>query len=210
MSYSVFPQAFFIIVACISFVYFNKRAQLNNKEQMFTNICRVLFAVYLAVFLWLAVFSRNMGEGRILRLTPFAGYLQVLINYATFDVLKQIFENILVFIPFGVLFCQSVKLKKDRRFYLKGAAAGAVFSIAVETVQYIFSIGFAETDDVINNTFGCVIGCGIYSLCQKIHSDESGIHISKGWVFDLLPAAVCVTAMFLIELYRETVLCRMY
>lgn len=210
MSYSVFPQVFFVIVACLSFIYFNKRAQLHNKERMFTNICRILFAVYLAVFLWLAVFSRSMGESRILQLTPFEGYLRVLINYATFDVLEQIFENILVFIPFGVLFCQSVKLKKDRRFYLKGIAAGAAFSVAVETVQYIFAIGFAETDDVINNTLGCAIGCGIYSLCQKIHSDENGLHISKGWVYDLMPAAVCVTAMFLIELYRETVLYRIH
>lgn len=210
MSYSVFPQVFFIVAACLFFIYFNKKAQLHNKEQMFTNICRVIFAVYLAVFLWLAVFSRSVGANRILRLTPFAGYLRVLINYATFDVLKQIFENILAFIPFGVLFCQSVKLKTDGRFYLKGAAAGAAFSVAVETVQYVFSIGFAETDDVINNTLGCVIGCGVYSLCQKIHSDENGIHLSKGWGYDLLPTAVCVTAMFLIELYRETVLCRMY
>lgn len=35
---------------------------------------------------------------------------------------------------------------------------GLVISVSIETMQYFFHKGFSETDDVMHNTLGCMIG----------------------------------------------------
>lgn len=43
-----------------------------------------------------------------------------------------------------------------------------VTSISIEFAQYIFNLGWCEVDDVISNTLGAVIGCGLYFELRKI------------------------------------------
>ena len=42
----------------------------------------------------------------------------------------------------------------------------AHISASIETLQFFLKRGFAEVDDVMYNTLGCLIGCGIYSLTR--------------------------------------------
>lgn len=43
---------------------------------------------------------------------------------------------------------------------------GMGISLSIEVMQYFFHRGFAETDDVMHNTTGCLIGYGIYWLTR--------------------------------------------
>ena len=43
-----------------------------------------------------------------------------------------------------------------------------LFSFVIETVQYAFSLGVSETDDVINNTLGALLGYLITYLFYKL------------------------------------------
>ena len=36
--------------------------------------------------------------------------------------------------------------------------SGLIISVSIEEMQYFFHRGFAETDDVMHNTLGCLIG----------------------------------------------------
>jgi glycopeptide antibiotics resistance protein len=65
----------------------------------------------------------------------------------------QNINNILAFIPFGLLFPQ----KQLRLLIL----AALVFSSTIEIVQFAANLGWCEIDDVICNTLGAVLG-GFY------------------------------------------------
>ena len=47
---------------------------------------------------------------------------------------------------------------KMRRRVILVVAIGLALSTAVEYIQYRFSLGMAETDDVICNTLGALVG----------------------------------------------------
>lgn len=82
---------------------------------------------------------------------------------------------------------QECKIQKDKeqlaKRHLKQFAAqplwrpavycGAVscaFSILIEIVQYIFSRGFTQLDDVLTNTLGGIAGYGLYRLYRGFYS----------------------------------------
>ena len=65
----------------------------------------------------------------------------------------QNINNILAFIPFGVLFPG-----KRWKWLLLIAV---LFSAGIEAVQYAFNLGWCEIDDVICNALGALIGFGV-------------------------------------------------
>lgn len=71
-----------------------------------------------------------------------------------------IISNILLFLPFGVF--------AGRVWGWKAVLYGAILSVCIEVLQFVFGLGYSEVDDVINNTIGTVIGVGISSLWEEI------------------------------------------
>lgn len=80
------------------------------------------------------------------------------------DVIQNL-ENILFFVPYGLLF--PVKQWRDMLI------AAAVFSTAVEITQYIGGFGLSELDDVICNTLGALIGYGLWKCVKRIGKDAT-------------------------------------
>lgn len=83
---------------------------------------------------------------------------------------NNIIQNILLFIPLGFLIGGK-----------RGIIAGALLSIGIELTQYIFSLGYCELDDVLNNTIGAAIGALLFKkfgkrieqLCTRLKELES-------------------------------------
>ena len=78
------------------------------------------------------------------------------------ELTTQIIMNVVVFIPLGALL-GGVLMNKSWRAV---ALIGLLISILIEVLQFVMKRGFAEFDDVFNNTLGCLIGYGIYSLVR--------------------------------------------
>lgn len=81
-----------------------------------------------------------------------------LINYNNLDFFKNIFGNILLFMPYGFLGVLYPKINQFKWFVF-------TFFITINIVefsQYYFQRGFADIDDIILNTFGAMIGFFIY------------------------------------------------
>lgn len=205
MSYCVYPQLFFIVSASIVYLWLNNRSKVKNQPSKFANTCGLLLTVYAAVLLYLALMGRTT-EIRSVHTTPFWSYISVLTVYNTFDILEQIFENILVFIPLGILFPEALHLRGKRCTVPLTIGAGALLSFVIELGQFTYAIGCTEFDDLFNNTLGCAIGCGIYCFAGGISADSNGLHIKKGAFKGLLPAAITASAVVLILLYREFIL----
>lgn len=74
--------------------------------------------------------------------------------------------NVAMFYPLGCAFsCFNDKIKiKPWVFIL----AAFVFSLIIEVLQYVFSLGVSETDDVINNTLGAALGYFVTYLFYKL------------------------------------------
>ena len=77
------------------------------------------------------------------------------------DVLNQVAANTVMFIPIGYLLS----------FYVGKYAIllGILLSSIIESVQFFTHRGLAETDDVISNTIGTIIGCVLFLLWNYLN-----------------------------------------
>ena len=66
----------------------------------------------------------------------------------------QNINNVLVFIPFGLLF----PIKRWRWLLI----LAILFSSTIEAVQYGLNLGWCEIDDVICNVLGAAVGFGMW------------------------------------------------
>ena len=79
------------------------------------------------------------------------------------DGIEQVIDNIIMFVPIGLLLPLSV-----RQGGFTFIALGAIFSVILEACQLIFCRGLCEVDDVIANTCGVIIGCLIFQVYRRI------------------------------------------
>lgn len=113
--------------------------------------------VYLIVLLNLTYFSREPGTRTGVTVEIFRTWGNTPVEHAFF------IENILLFIPFGILFPMVFPaLRKPHLCILEGF----LFSVCLELMQFVAGRGFCQLDDVVTNTFGAGVGWGIYRLLR--------------------------------------------
>lgn len=120
------------------------------KRNRFITICLI---AYLFVILYLTL-CRTPADKSSARLTLFWSYRVFRAQW------KQIFGNVLVFVPLGFL------LRATGKKPLKAVLLGFLLSVAVELTQFYGHLGLCELDDVFHNTLGTAIGCGSFSLFE--------------------------------------------
>lgn len=118
---------------------------------------------HIVIVLWITLFNREAGESRA-TLTPFWEYAHVFNNCQRKYYTEQIIENILLFIPLGIMFPFLPKFQWAK--YYKVLIFGLLFSAFIELLQYFSGRGLMEFDDVFNNTIGTMLGYGIYKLIK--------------------------------------------
>jgi glycopeptide antibiotics resistance protein len=128
---------------------------------------RVLFVVYSAILVWLVLFKFSVHISSVLH------YDKRSVNFVPFSnrsgSLAEEVDNVLVFIPFGLLLSISF-----RRLTLGSKLLVVVgASVAAEGIQYIFAIGATDITDVIANTLGGLTGIVAYDLSSKCVDQES-------------------------------------
>ena len=79
--------------------------------------------------------------------------------------MEGIILNILLFIPFGYLLPSLF----PRLRWWQVILLGLVFSLCIELLQLITKLGYADVDDLINNTLGAAIGFLCYKLILENH-----------------------------------------
>ena len=92
---------------------------------------------------------------------------------------KEIIENILIFIPLGLLL-KMKDLSSQKIFLL-----GFLLSFTYEFLQYIFSIGVADITDIITNAIGAILGSLVYSILSHFIHNKSKLNnfiITSGYL----------------------------
>ena len=116
----------------------------------------LLIAAYLAVVFRITVFRGGFGTHALftgtVNLTVFAAYLPLLQNHDWGAFVYLFFGNIVWFVPFGFF------LRRFGCSLPKTLLLGFAFSLAIETLQFVFATGFSELDDLILNAAGAGLG----------------------------------------------------
>ena len=121
----------------------------------------ILIAVYCGFLLWLTILSRQPRVGeRVFKLELLWSYRAWIAgeSFGRTESIQNI-NNILVFIPFGVLFPG----KRWKWLIL----TAFLLSAGIEAVQYAFNLGWCEIDDVICNVLGALVGFGVLKWIKR-------------------------------------------
>ena len=120
----------------------------------------LLLVEYIFLLFCSTVIFRATGETRQYDFHPFWSYQAIQEDRE--DLLAENIMNVVVFVPVGILLgCAFCSMR-----WWKALLIGCGISVSIEALQYFFHRGFSETDDIMHNTLGCLIGYGLYSLVR--------------------------------------------
>ena len=124
-----------------------------------------LLIIYVVIILSVTMLFREPFNGQHFQ-------TQLFWSYEVWEIQKrQIIENVLLFLPFGLI--------AGCLWKWKGILVGAGVSLLVELLQLISERGLFEFDDIVHNTLGTLIGVCIYMICVKLISkkgNNNGLH----------------------------------
>ncbi len=123
-----------------------------------------LLGVYLAVMFVTVFLSREPGSRQGIDMTLFGTWGETPQAHAF------VIENILLFVPFGILYPLAVSTT-DRKPDLRKKIGwekfivllGFLISVGIETVQLISERGYCQLDDVLMNTLGALVGYVVFA-----------------------------------------------
>lgn len=84
----------------------------------------------------------------------------------TFYARKQIYENIIMFVPYAMLL---YGLAKRFRSLWRMLLIGAGSSLLIEVTQWLTRTGYFEVDDILTNTIGMLLGYLVCLLIEKLY-----------------------------------------
>ncbi|HLR92841.1 MAG TPA: VanZ family protein [Atopostipes sp.] len=132
-----------------------------------------LFIIYLILLTWIVVFKMQFSVEALMQFTSFRSVnLVPFQGTAVYDGIldfREVLFNVLAFVPFGIY----ISMLKQNWVFLKKLAPIAVVSLTFEISQFIFSIGSSDVTDFLGNTFGGVIGIGIYFLFRRLFKGKA-------------------------------------
>jgi glycopeptide antibiotics resistance protein len=145
----------------------------------------LLFAVYLFVLIWLAVFKLHApfigrDDMREIKLIPFLPTDGFGLNSPL-----ELMGNVAVFIPFGIYLGTLVSWRPWMQVV---AIAGT--SLAVEVAQYVLAVGASDVSDLILNTAGGAAGIAIASRLGRRHGSRASKMITDAAAIATLLALV--------------------
>lgn len=144
------------ILAVVYFIFLLPRYRKAGAASL---IMHTLLYIYVCVVMYLTLLPLvpTFDEPSI-NLVPFRDYI-----YAFGDYKKQIFYNVLLFIPMGIF----IPWFRNTGFR-KTVLAGMLISLCIELLQpWVTLYRVCDITDLITNTAGAAIGYGIYRIVKK-------------------------------------------
>ena len=142
----------------------NRKRAWNGKNKRRV-ITWILLVLYIGFIIYTTLLCREPKDYREYNFQLFWSYQRF------FDDVRpqgqQILLNILFFVPFGVLapFCVDGNWKRKLVFTV---ASACLLSGTVEFLQLLCKLGFAEFDDVFDNTMGAAIGAVVALMLGRV------------------------------------------
>ena len=164
-------------VACFAFICLifkknlvlssNENVSFGKKQFVARMIWVYLFLFYLYIVIGITVLSRSESG------TRFVSFELFRIFRNTFQARKQIYENVIMFVPYSILL---FGLSKHLRKWWVMLLVGAGSSLLIEVMQWVTHTGYFELDDILTNTIGMLLG---YALAYFISKLKDKIRIRR-------------------------------
>lgn len=150
----------------IAFLYLFLRKMCAKKHFKIWKILNCIFIIlYVFLVLYKAIITREFNSAnRELILVPFSSYYKYFLGEYN-EAFYTNRANILLFLPFGFLLYDLFNWKKCGLVCI----ICFIFSFTIELLQFTFSLGVAEADDLLHNTFGAFCGIAICHALRKIY-----------------------------------------
>ena len=124
----------------------------------------LLLVEWVFLVLCAILFFRETGAERGYNLMPFWSYWDYGKDSYFMEMFGENILNVLLFVPVGFLAgCGLQGMTFKKALFLGGG-----LSVFIELLQFVFKKGFCETDDVIHNVLGCIIGYGLLKCLQDV------------------------------------------
>ena len=148
-----------------------------DKKKRSNIISIILLFAYLGFISYFGFLSKLAGrkqlhEGRY-NLVPFYSihqYFTASGSSGAISFIINILGNLIVFMPVGIFVSYFSKNTVGAKRLFLVTMIGLAFSFCVESIQFIFSVGVFDVDDLILNTIGAVLGFLIYMTYQSMHT----------------------------------------
>ena len=165
--------------------------QKTLSAKHFNRMLLVTLVVYAVGNLYCTLFSRVPGSGLTVELKPFMSIVRLLTNpvadagevtgfFAWFMQgslpIAGIVLNILLYLPLGYLLIILFPALRTWQILL----IGCLCSVVTELVQFVFEMGYCETDDVIFNTLGTAFGVWVWLWQAKRLNAQRSANPGKG------------------------------
>lgn len=106
-------------------------------------------------------------------LMPFQSYIDALKEDGQKELLRSNFMNVVLFYPAGLLAESILPVEwKHVTRLLVVLTVFTIFSTAIEYIQYCYNLGLAQTDDVIHNALGALIGAVVTPIITVVFKNK--------------------------------------
>ena len=129
---------------------------VSGKKCVWKLVWIFFLAAYIYIVIGITILSRSESGTRGASFELFRTFRN------TFSARKQIYENVLMFVPYAVLL---YGLAKPFRRWWVALLMGAGSSLLIEVTQWVTRTGYFEVDDILTNTVGMLLG---YTICRII------------------------------------------
>lgn len=134
-------------------LYICLKVRFSKTLNLFAYLNKILSIISIFVIIYITILSRKSCIQEI-EMIPFHSFIKAKIQP---ELYRSMFMNIVLFFPIGIFMPFSFKIRSYKNIFYTLIFALA-FSISIETLQYIFSLGYCEIDDVIMNSIGVALG----------------------------------------------------
>ena len=135
------------------------------KKTKYLWIVHVLFVIYMGVLFRLTLFRST--PQREVNWHLFREHIRLLQHHSWWHFVYFFGGNIAAFIPFGAY------LGFREKKIITTVIFGFLLSLFIESMQYVWSVGISEIDDLILNTLGAFLGVVAVKVLKSYCSDRT-------------------------------------
>ncbi len=158
-----------VLVVGFALILFSQQTQRAQK------MARLIFVEWVALIFCSAVIFREARAERAISLVPLSSYFCIAENSYLKEVAVINLLNICMFLPVGFFLKCGYRSVTCKKVFL----IGFIVSFFVELLQFTFSKGLCEVDDLIHNVAGCMVGYAIATLILTESNDKNKKKIKR-------------------------------
>ncbi len=155
----------------VTYLFVNKKKLILHEE-----LFKLCFIIYILCLFYAVTFQDVSWSSH--NYIPFKEMFRYDLGSSLFY--KNIFGNLLLFLPLGIFIAKYVKLEKTSITLI----IAFITSLSIEVIQFLIGRVF-DVDDIILNVIGCILGFYLYKLFEKF-SDKLPKFFHKDIFWDIV------------------------